>query len=255
MGAHEILEHSEHISHAGHGHDHGAEGHGKDRLGTYVGITMAVLGVLLAFCAAKVGGERTELVQSLVEQQNAHSKYQAQNIKHRMAFLDLQAVHALAPGGTASLDKKDMAMMARSVERYFEEAEKAQVWVEAFDPVVEAHVEAQEQYETAQLFAEIGIVVASVALLLKKRIAWFAALLLGVLAIGRVGITYAHTSSVVGVAEHSIEEKGKAYRELRNADKTTTAENELVEEIRRGAGVLPGPQASAVPAPGAPKGE
>jgi hypothetical protein len=207
---------------------------------------MAILGVLLAFCAAKVGGERTELVQSLVEQQNAHSKYQSQNIKHRVAFLDLQAVHAITASG-GSPDKKDLLMMAGAVERYEAEFEKAQEWLETYDPVIEAHVEAQEQYETAQLFAEIGIVIASVALLLKKRIAWFAALLLGVLAIGRVSLTYAHTSSVVSTTEKAIEEKAKVYKDLRKADKTTAQENALIEEIRHAAGAPAGAAPVAKP--------
>ncbi len=235
MGALEALEHSEHISHAGHdhGHGHGADPHG--RLGTYVGITMAILGVTLAFCAAKVGGERTELVQALVGQQNAHAKYQAQNIKHRVAFLDLQAVHAIALSHGA-VDKKDVLFMAASVERYLKETDAAQQWVDAFDPTIEAHVEGQERYENAQLFAEIGIVVASVGLLLKKRIAWFASIFLGVLALGTVAWTYARTTKVVSQAEHAIEEKGKVYRDMRNADKTTAEEDAFLEEVRGWAG-------------------
>ena len=252
MGAHEILEHSEHISHAEHGHGH--EAGGGNRLGMYVGITMAVLGVLLAFCAAKVGGERTELVQSLVEQQNAHAKYQSQNIKHRVAFLDLQAVHALAAGG-AAVDKDDLLMMASTVERYFHEAEVAKEWLEAYDPVIEAHVEAQESYERAQLFAEIGIVIASVALLLKKRLAWFAALALGVLSVGTVAVTYRHTSSVVTTAEHAIEEKGKGYADARKADKTTEQEDRLIEDVRRWAGAPAAGAGSAKGAPPPPKTE
>jgi hypothetical protein len=50
------LEHAEHISHAGHGGHgehgggHGGQGHDEHgKLGTYIGITMAVLGVVLAF--------------------------------------------------------------------------------------------------------------------------------------------------------------------------------------------------------------
>jgi hypothetical protein len=50
MSAHAALEHSEHIAHAGLG---------GDRLGTYIGVTMAILGVLLAFSSAMVGSERT----------------------------------------------------------------------------------------------------------------------------------------------------------------------------------------------------
>ena len=68
----ESLERAEHTGHAGHG------GHDGSPLPMRVGITMAILGVLLAFAAARVGYERAELVQYLVEQQHAHAKYQAQ---------------------------------------------------------------------------------------------------------------------------------------------------------------------------------
>ena len=60
----EVDELAEHIAHAGEA------GH----LGKYLGITMACLGVLLALCAALVGGQRTELIATMVEQTNASMK-------------------------------------------------------------------------------------------------------------------------------------------------------------------------------------
>ena len=234
MSMHEVLEHSEHIAHAGHeGHD-GGDGHAAhSKLGTWVGITMAMLGVLLAFCAAKVGGERTELVQTLVEQQNAHAKYQAQDIKHRVAFLDLETVHAL---GALTADKKDIVQMAHTVERYLEESQLAKEWVETFDPVIDAHVVAQEHFEMAQLAAEIGIVIASVALLTKKRIAWYAALVLGVCALAIVGYTFQHTGHIVSDGKKKTEEAEKKYRDVRTADKSTAFENKFVADILESAG-------------------
>ena len=226
MEAHEALEQSEHISHAGHG---GHEAH--SRLGTYIGITMAMLGVLLAFCSAKVGGERTELVQTLVEQQNAHAKYQAQDIKHRVAYLNLQSAHAMG-----AADKKDLVSMAKTVDRYLEESAAAKEWVEAYEPMITTHVHAQEYFEIAQLCAEIGIVIASVALLMKKRAAWYAALLLGLGAVGTVGYTYQHTNALMTTASHNVEELGTKYRNLRNADKTTAEEKLFTEEILKSAG-------------------
>ena len=90
MGAAEQLEHAHHVAHGG-GHDSGP-------LSMRVGITMAILGVILAFAAAKVGGERTELVQALVDQQHANANYQAQDVKHRVAILALQNLHAEGRG-------------------------------------------------------------------------------------------------------------------------------------------------------------
>jgi len=319
------LEHAEHIAHAGHGggdHGHG-DGHGHDdhaahsKLGTYIGITMAVLGVILAYCAAKVGAERTDLIQTLVEQQNAHAKYQAQDMKHRMGVLTLRQLHAGIPpaelghhldaelakidaeaaappaaagtvapavavspapalkpaaatkpepsagasSATASTratravghdllegmtpNKAEAGALAETVVRYEKEAHAAGAWMESFDPAIRAHVLAQERFELAQLLAEIGIVVASVGLLIKKSVPWFLALALGLGAVGLVAHTHVSTSGVVHDAEEKIEETGKEYREMRNADKTTAADEALTAEVLQWAGM----SAPAKPAP------
>ncbi len=249
------LEHAEHIGHADHGAGHGAGHDAHGHFGTYVGITMAILGVLLAFCAAKVGGERTELVQSLVMQQHAHEKYQGLSIKHRVAFLDLQAVHALAGDlGVSSRRelREDLLSMAKTVDDYFEETAAADAWETAFDPAIAAHVKAQEHFELAQLMAEIGIVIASVALLLKKRPAWYLALALGVAAVGTVGVTYQQTHAVVAAAEVKIEEKEAEYHKARAAHKSTEDENRLIAEIRKS---VTAAAAAPAGAPTSPKAE
>jgi hypothetical protein len=304
------LEHAEHISHANHGHgdEHGPEGdhaaHAK--LGTHIGITMAVLGVILAYCAAKVGAERTELIQALVEQQHAHAKYQAQDIKHRVAVSNLRQLHAVIPpaelaerldadlkkidddaaappaappkaegpaakpeaaapkADAASVtattraaralghnlteivtpNKKDAALLAGTVDRYKTEAEAATHWVDAFNPAIRAHSAAQERFELAQLLAEIGIVIASVALLVKRRLPWFGSLVLGAASLVYVATTLAGTGHVVHEAEAKIEEKGKEYRDLRSSHKATEADDVLVAEVRKWAGVSAPPAAA-----------
>ncbi|MBF0543987.1 MAG: DUF4337 family protein [Candidatus Riflebacteria bacterium] len=279
----EILEQMEHAAHAG-GHDHhepeNSTDHGRrtaDRFPTYVGITMAMLGVLLAFSAAKVGGERTELVKTMVEQQHAHAKYQAQDIKHRTAVISLRQIHAtLAPGALELFEgqlkkieeesmvevkknpgaevgvttairatrlvgknllekfpprKDDMLLLGRTINRYYAESQAAGEWVDSFNPVVKAHLEGQESYEQAQLFAEIGIVIASIALLLRVRIAWIASILLGILSLGTMGKTYAELSKELKPSAEKVEELGKSYRELRIEGKSTEADQALVDEV------------------------
>ena len=46
--------------------------HGPGKL---IGLTMALIGVLIAFCAALVGAERNELTRTMIEQTQAHSDY------------------------------------------------------------------------------------------------------------------------------------------------------------------------------------
>ncbi|HSY51763.1 MAG TPA: DUF4337 family protein [Thermoanaerobaculia bacterium] len=240
------LEQSEHIAHAAHGHDEGGHGDPKQRLGTYIGITMAVLGVLLAFCAAKVGGERTELVQALVEQSNAHAQYHAQDVKHRVAVIALEQLHATAFGTAPdTLNKSDVLAMADTVDRYLKESNLAKDWSSSFDPAVLAHVHAQESYESAQLGSEVGIVLASVALLMRRKALWIVAIVLGVISIGIVARTYVQTTAVVKVAEEKIEETAKVYNETRAKDKTTDSETQLLSSIRAWAGAANTPAAAA----------
>jgi hypothetical protein len=229
----------EHMNHAAHAGEHGPEPHG--RVSTYIGITMAVLGVILAFASAKVGGERTELVASMVEQQDAHMRYITQDIKHRVAVLSLyqlrgtvEVLPAASRHGDVdshSAQAQAMVSIANTVNRYLGESKAAGTWSDAYDPVVRAHIEGQDKYELGMLAAEIGIVMASVALLLRRKMIWYTAMGLGVISIGIMIATYARTAPVVHESEKKIEESARAYHDLRATDKTTQTEDALVKEI------------------------
>jgi hypothetical protein len=150
-----------------------------------------------------------------------------------------ESARALGRGLTTLLtpNKADAVTLANTVDRYLQESRAAKEWVEAYDPMIKAHTEAQEHYETGQVLAEMGIVIASIALLLHRRLAWFLSLALGLAAFAAIGNTYLHTSHVVHDAEHRVEELGKTYRDLRNSDKTTAQEDAVLAEVRAWAGV------------------
>jgi hypothetical protein len=237
----ETLDHMHHAAHAG---EHSQHNQQPDRFPTYVGITMAVLGVLLAFASAKVGGERTELIKSMVEQEDAHSRYVTQDIKHRVAVISLRQLRATLPAlattvaqarasarGVSPVDGQEMVALANTIKRYYRESQRAAAWADAYDPVVRAHVEGQENYELGMLAAEIGIVIASVGLLLRRRIAWYIALALGLTSIAIMAVTWARTSPVVHESDKKIEEFALAYKSQRAADKSTQADDALVEEV------------------------
>ncbi len=281
----EALEHSEHISHAAH------EGHQGNSLSTRIGITIAVLGVFLAISGAKVGGERTELVGTMVEQEHAHAEFQMQNIKHRMTVLVLREVHAAIPlaaslksfdGTLEKLEveakkkpesseaalaavqsarllgdtmmqraiprKEDTLMLARLVDRYYEEQESAKKWVDEYDPAVKAHSTAQEQYEWGQLAAEFGVVVCSLALLFRSRIAWITSICLGFASLAIVLATYAHTSHVVHQSEVKIEEAHKEYEVKHLAGKTRKFDKAMVDDVLEFYGEKPEAKPEAKPA-------
>jgi len=74
-GAHQNLEHAEHAAHS----SQQDEGHSSQN--KLFGVTMALTGVLIAFCSAMVGSERNELTRTMIEQTQGHWDYLAASTK------------------------------------------------------------------------------------------------------------------------------------------------------------------------------
>lgn len=86
--SHEIHEQIEHAGHAAHDGSH---------LPQFIGITIAILGVLMALCSAQVGEARTELIATMVEENTAKAKFTAVSNKYRALQAQLQQLHAAMP--------------------------------------------------------------------------------------------------------------------------------------------------------------
>ena len=127
--------------------------------------------------------------------------------------------------------RKEMVALANTVQRYYNESQACVVWADSYNPAIEAHSEAQEYYEWGMLCAEIGIVIASVALLLRRRSAWYLSVALGVAAVVALTVTYNHTAPIVRAIEEKSAAASGVYHKLRAADKTTAADDELVKEV------------------------
>ena len=213
----ESLEHAEHAAHGAHG----------AALGKAIGLTMAMLGVLLAFCAAEVGAQRTELTKALVEQTQVSAESQANQMKYRLVMLELEKARASTaqPGDDAAKGEASPVanpVRARTLDRllvlvvqYIEWKEATKAWVKTYDPVIEAHAEGAEGFEHSQLAAEVGIVLASIALLLANRKVWFVSIVLAVISLGLVVRTYTHTHEVMTAGEHAVEAAKEKYAHVR----------------------------------------
>jgi hypothetical protein len=226
--AHEI---HEQIEHAGHGgHDSGPGG----SLSRWIGITIAMLGVMMALCSAQLGAARTELISTMVEENASKSQYTAVANKYRMLQAQLQHLHAAMPnvefmrtkdeefktlesevknadtryGVAASKlnsDKilntviptpDDVGRFLDLIDRTRNETEAAKEWSESYHDAVEVHKSSAEHFEYALLSAEIAIVIASVGLLLAKQV-WFARGAFGVaVVLGLLSLTIAGTTFV-----------------------------------------------------------
>ncbi len=253
----ELLEKMEHAGHGGGHGEHGG-GHGKGP-GTFIGITMAALGVMLAFCAAMVGTERTELIKTTIDQANKWGFYQAEATKARVMEADYEMLHALTPnkaemkkfdeklasvkraGGKS--DDEDTAEIKDAIHvatteladvltpdqddedrikgiglKYKHDMMEAKEDAESYEGAIDAHYEASEWYERAQLCSEVGIVVASIALLMSSRIVWIISILFGLAGGTIVTKTFVHTRAAVGAAEKKIEEAVKHAAALEKDD-------------------------------------
>jgi cell division protein FtsL len=234
------LEHAEHTAHAGHS---------GNASGKYIGLTMAVLGVLLAFCAAKVGSERTELTKALVEQSQAQTESQANQMKYRLVMLEAEKLKAGVTAeelATNKLSKKDSNTLDRVIalySKYSADKEANKAWVNAYQPLINAHFIAAEHFELAQLMAEIGIVIASIALLMTNRLFWFASLIVGSISVGLVATTYASATKTIADCDHKIEEAQEAYLHLRKVSDPNAEDQRTIQALdpsgNRRAAIIP----------------
>ncbi len=194
----------EHIEHAGHG-EHG--GGPQSSLPRFIGITIAMLGVLMALCSAQLGAARTELVSTMVDENNAKGDYAARSNKYRGLQSELQHLHSAMPdlklmakknNDLKALESKagsedtriiltatrwqsekvlntviptpgDVRRFLVLIEQARKENEAAHEWSESYHEAVEIHKNTAEMFEYALVGAEIAVVIASVGLLLAKQ--------------------------------------------------------------------------------------
>jgi hypothetical protein len=222
-GAHQTLEHAEHASHSG---DHHAS---NNKL---FGMTMALIGVLIALCAAMVGSERNELTRAMINQTQAHSDYTAASTKFRLVLVELEKQHARV--ASARDPQGGWSPVKRFVELagdYGEEKDLSKKWSKSYDPLVEAHFDAAEGYERAQLIAEVGIVMASLGVLLASRAAWLLSIFLSAGCLVQLGWTYLPTRHEVREAGEKIAEVGKEYAELRRQHEAANEDEKAIAEF------------------------
>jgi hypothetical protein len=222
-GAHEKLEHAEHAAHSAGHHS------GNNKL---FGVTMALIGVLIAFCAAMVGSERNELTKTMIKQTQAHSDFTAASTKYRLVLIELEKQHARVatardtPGGWSPTQR-----FVELASDYGAEKGLSKNWADSYEPLVEAHFDAAEGYEQAQLIAEIGIVLASLGVLLASRAAWMLSVLLSAVCVLQVGRTFLPTRHVVNETDEKIVQAEKAYSALRKAHEGTQEDEKAIEQF------------------------
>ncbi|MEO8049282.1 MAG: DUF4337 domain-containing protein [Acidobacteriota bacterium] len=145
--------------------------HAKDPFDRNVALSMAVIGAVMAIVS--VSGE-IFTTDELLNQQKATDQwafYQAKDIRRYESDIARDMMAALS-AGPAAINK-----YAANMDRYDKDRSDIQNEAKRFEE--ESHVHGARALRThiGQVFLEIGIVLASLAILTKRRPMWFAAML------------------------------------------------------------------------------
>lgn len=200
----------------------------------HIGLTIALIGVLIAFCAAMVGTEQNQLTRTMTEQTQAHSDYTGASTKFRLVMDDLAKLRIQSSPESTTAEPQELKRFLRLHLDYSRERDFAKRWADTYQPAIDAHFDAAEGYDNAQLFAEIGIVVASLAVLLSNRTAWVLSILLAFISIGVLTSTFVKTRRTVSKAVANIRQAENDYQRLRKAHLTANGDERILEELDPG---------------------
>jgi len=183
--AHESLEHAENAEHASHSN-------------RGVALVIASLGVFLSFSEMLGKSAQTEAIGANVEASNLWSFFQAKTVRQTMLRtaseqLKITAEAAADPATRAAMEKQVEAWQ-KTVARYDTEPETHEGRKELADRAKEAEesrntfLAKYEAYEIASAAFQIGIVLASAAVITKIVLLVWAAGLLGAGGIAMIGL-------------------------------------------------------------------
>ena len=134
---------------------------------------------------------------------------------------------------TVTPTQVDLDRFAWLVMKYADQKEAAREWTESYDAIVEAHREAAERYEIGQLCAEIGIVLASIAMLFRSRKVFWLAVVVGLAGLAIVAFTWYDTATRLHHAEKKCVDAQRRYVSLSSEAADEAADEELLAAIER----------------------
>ena len=144
-----------------------------------VAISIAGLAVVLSVVGNKGDNAKTDAIIQTNEASNQWSHYQSKSLKEGLARLESSLLGRLQTAASSEELVERRKSLTSETERYkseqvdiFAEARKCKVEAERFSRI-------NDQCDLSALALQIGIVIASVAILARWRVLWFISLALG----------------------------------------------------------------------------
>jgi hypothetical protein len=170
-----------------------------------------------------------------MEQTQANSDYSGASTKFRTVMIELEKLrHESSLGSVDAGFVPELKRLLRLHLDYSRERDFAKQWVDSYQPAVEAHFDAAQGYDNAQLFAEIAIVIASLAVLLSNRPAWLISIVLAVICIGMLTSEFLKTRHSVAHAVGNIRQAENAYQQVRKSHLGASGDERTLEELDPG---------------------
>jgi hypothetical protein len=166
----------------------------KDHREKQVGLTIAILAILLAVVSALGNEQDNEKIVKQIEASNGFAWYQSKRIRAGMNELTLEQLKIeLAGNPTATqreaIKKLETRLAAKNAE-YKEENDKILKEAEASKRASEAADARGNRFDRSEIFLQIAVVFCSITLLTKVRTFFFVGLLLAAIGGGIGGWAY-----------------------------------------------------------------
>ena len=152
--------------HGAHGHGHG-EGHETDPFGRAVGVTVAVIGIVLAVATIAAHRAHTAAIITRTEVNDDWAFYQAKKQREHLLEVGAELAETL---GTDAARVQPMAQKFRTQrERYVHEAEALQEQARERESETRREEGRALRLDLSEGFLELGLVLSSLYFLSKRR--------------------------------------------------------------------------------------
>ncbi len=149
----------------------------KDPFEKMVAISIAVMAVLLSYISMKGDNGKTDSIVNTNEASNKWAQFQANSLKEHMAKSEADVLKILS---TTPESAKRQAELLKDAAKYEAQKQKIQDEANQFKKDAEVGAKMNDRADLGGLFLQIGIVIASVAILSRQKFLWYASMLLGI---------------------------------------------------------------------------
>jgi hypothetical protein len=193
-----------------------------------VGLSIGILAVIVAVTASLGSAQRDKMTQSMIKQSQATSKEASGSAKLRSVLIELERLSSIPK---ENRPERELRAQLRFYSDYLGERNISKEWAESMDPSIENHLHATHDFDASQLLAEMGIAIASLAMLIHSRKIWYLSLALGVLSMLQLASTSFKVHHENTTIEKNIDVFAKRYEDLRSRHEKNGADALLIKEL------------------------